>query len=157
MDHCAVATKGPAAHPFWLHEDDKPFNAADRIVRQGRGIDACAAACHQQLFPPCASGGECRVRSQEDRSVPGKVAERFQPLVSRRSGLAFLLFSLYLLVAAATITHRQLFLAEPVKLPVLNIELPLVGFLFPDADLVRSLSRLCTDTGDPARAHGDRI
>jgi len=42
--------------------------------------------------------------------------------------VSFLLFSLYLLVAAATITHRQLFLAEPVKLPVLNIELPLVGF-----------------------------
>ena len=44
--------------------------------------------------------------------------------------VSFLLFSLYLLVAAATITHRQLFLAEPVKLPVLNIELPLVGFFF---------------------------
>jgi len=44
--------------------------------------------------------------------------------------VSFLIFGLYLLTAAATVTHRQLFLAEPVKLPVLNIELPLWGFFF---------------------------
>src|SRR5215208_6663190 len=44
--------------------------------------------------------------------------------------VSFLIFSLYLLVAAATVEHRQLFLAEPVKLPVLNIDLPLWGFFF---------------------------
>lgn len=44
--------------------------------------------------------------------------------------VSFLIFSLYLLSAAATVTHRQLFLAEPVKLPVLNIDLPLWGFFF---------------------------
>jgi uncharacterized protein YjbI with pentapeptide repeats len=43
---------------------------------------------------------------------------------------SFLIFSLYLLTAATTVTHRQLFLAEPVKLPVLNIDLPLWGFFF---------------------------
>src|SRR5947209_3641314 len=44
--------------------------------------------------------------------------------------VSFLIFSLYLLTAAATVTHRQLFLAESVKLPVLNIDLPLWGFFF---------------------------
>jgi hypothetical protein len=44
--------------------------------------------------------------------------------------VSFLVFSLYLLTAAATVEHRQLLLAEPVKLPVLNIELPLWGFFF---------------------------
>jgi uncharacterized protein YjbI with pentapeptide repeats len=44
--------------------------------------------------------------------------------------VTFLIFSLYLLTAATTVTHRQLFLAEPVKLPVLNIDLPLLGFFF---------------------------
>src|SRR5262245_29682470 len=44
--------------------------------------------------------------------------------------VSFLIFSLYLLTAAATVEHRQLLLAEPVKLPVLNIELPLWGFFF---------------------------
>jgi len=42
--------------------------------------------------------------------------------------VSFLIFALYLLTAAGTVEHRQLFLAEPVKLPVLNIELPLLGF-----------------------------
>ena len=44
--------------------------------------------------------------------------------------VTFLIFSLYLLTAATTVTHRQLFLAEPVKLPVLNIDLPLWGFFW---------------------------
>src|SRR5947209_10137612 len=44
--------------------------------------------------------------------------------------VSFLIFSLYLLTAATTVTHRQIFLAEPVKLPVLNIDLPLWGFFF---------------------------
>src|ERR1043165_715514 len=44
--------------------------------------------------------------------------------------VSFLIFSLSLLTAATTVTHRQLFLAEPVKLPVLNIDLPLWGFFF---------------------------
>ena len=44
--------------------------------------------------------------------------------------VSFLIFSLYLLTAATIVTHRQLFLAEPLKLPVLNIDLPLWGFFF---------------------------
>src|SRR5215468_8497395 len=44
--------------------------------------------------------------------------------------VSFLIFSLYLLTAATTVTHRQLLLAEPLKLPVLNIDLPLWGFFF---------------------------
>src|ERR1041384_7848071 len=44
--------------------------------------------------------------------------------------VSFLIFALYLLTAATTVKHRQLFLAEPIKLPVLNIDLPLWGFFF---------------------------
>src|SRR3954453_10160245 len=42
--------------------------------------------------------------------------------------VSFLIFSLYLVTAAGTVTHRQLLLEEPTKLPVLNIELPLWWF-----------------------------
>lgn len=42
--------------------------------------------------------------------------------------ISFLIFSLYLLVAATTVTQHQLLLAQPVQLPVLNIGLPLWGF-----------------------------
>ena len=44
--------------------------------------------------------------------------------------ISFLIFSLYLLVAATTVTQHQLLLAQPVQLPVLNIGLPLWGFFF---------------------------
>ena len=44
--------------------------------------------------------------------------------------ISFLLFGLYLVVAADTVTHRQLLLEDPIKLPVLSVDLPLVGFFF---------------------------
>ena len=44
--------------------------------------------------------------------------------------VSFLIFALYLLIAATTVTQRQLLLAEPIELPVLNIDLPLWGFFF---------------------------
>ncbi len=56
--------------------------------------------------------------------------------------VSFLIFSLYLLTAVTTVTHRQLFLAEPIKLPVLNIELPLSGLLLSRTGPVRDLPRL---------------
>ena len=42
--------------------------------------------------------------------------------------VSYLLFALYLLIATGTATHRQLFLEEPLKLPALNIDLPLFWF-----------------------------
>jgi hypothetical protein len=44
--------------------------------------------------------------------------------------ISFLIFGLYLLTATTTVSQRQLLVAEPVKLPVLNIDLPLWGFFF---------------------------
>lgn len=42
--------------------------------------------------------------------------------------ISYLIFGLYLVVAAVGVTQRQLFLGAPIKLPVLGINLPLVGF-----------------------------
>lgn len=42
--------------------------------------------------------------------------------------ISYLLFGLYLLVSAGTATNKQLLLAEPVKLPALGTEVPLVAF-----------------------------
>jgi hypothetical protein len=50
-------------------------------------------------------------------------AERVQTL-----WFSFLTFMVYLAIAAGTTTHRMLFLESPLKLPVLNIDLPLLGF-----------------------------
>jgi Pentapeptide repeats (8 copies) len=48
--------------------------------------------------------------------------------VSAGLWLTYLLVLSYLLVAAGEVTHRNLLLEDPVKLPFLNVDLPLVGF-----------------------------
>jgi hypothetical protein len=50
------------------------------------------------------------------------------PVAGLNYWISFLIFSLYLLIAATTVTQRRLLLAEPLKLPVLNIDLPLWRF-----------------------------
>jgi uncharacterized protein YjbI with pentapeptide repeats len=40
----------------------------------------------------------------------------------------FVTFQLYLAIAFGSVTHRDLFLETPIKLPLLNVDLPLVGF-----------------------------
>jgi uncharacterized protein YjbI with pentapeptide repeats len=42
--------------------------------------------------------------------------------------VSYLIFALYLLIATGTVTDRQLLFAEPLKLPVLNIDLPFFWF-----------------------------
>jgi hypothetical protein len=43
----------------------------------------------------------------------------------------FLSFGTYLVVAVGSVTHRQLLLEKPIRLPLLNVELPLVAIAFP--------------------------
>jgi uncharacterized protein YjbI with pentapeptide repeats len=40
----------------------------------------------------------------------------------------FITFELYLAIAFGAVTHRNLFLEDPIRLPLLNVDLPLVGF-----------------------------
>lgn len=42
--------------------------------------------------------------------------------------LSYLFVFFYLVIAAGGVTHRDLFFANPIKLPFLNVELPLIGF-----------------------------
>src|SRR3954462_10631273 len=44
--------------------------------------------------------------------------------------LSYVFAFLYLAIAASAVTHKDLFLESPVKLPFLNVELPLLGFFF---------------------------
>jgi hypothetical protein len=50
--------------------------------------------------------------------------------VSAGLWLSYLFVLFYLLVAAGGVTHRDLFLENPVKLPFLNVDLPLRGFFW---------------------------
>jgi uncharacterized protein YjbI with pentapeptide repeats len=42
--------------------------------------------------------------------------------------LSWLTFALYLAIAAGSVTHEMLLLEKPIKLPVLNVDLPIVAF-----------------------------
>jgi uncharacterized protein YjbI with pentapeptide repeats len=48
--------------------------------------------------------------------------------VSAGLWLSYMFVLLYFLIAAGGVTHRNLFLEDPVKLPFLNVDLPLIGF-----------------------------
>ena len=50
--------------------------------------------------------------------------------VSGALWLSYIFVFLYLAIAAGAVTHKDLFFENPVKLPFLNVELPLIGFFF---------------------------
>ncbi len=50
--------------------------------------------------------------------------------MSRNLWLAFLTFGTYLVIAVGSVTHRDLLLANPIRLPLLNVDLPLVAFFW---------------------------
>jgi uncharacterized protein YjbI with pentapeptide repeats len=60
----------------------------------------------------------------------GKLLKAVNDAAGKASVLwtTFVVFELYLAIAFGSVTHRSLFLEEPIKLPLLNVDLPLVGF-----------------------------
>jgi hypothetical protein len=73
-----------------------------------------------------ANSGEGEPNTKEVEALASALnhsAERVQTL-----WFSFLTFTLYLAIATWTTTHRMLFLESPLNLPVLNIDLPLLGF-----------------------------
>jgi hypothetical protein len=75
-------------------------------------------------------------------------AERFQTL-----WFSFLGLTLYLAIAALATTHRNLLLGESQTLPILNIKVELLAFLYHRAAALFRLSLLSLDDAGPARAH----
>ena len=73
--------------------------------------------------------------------------------------MAFLCFnsSLYLAIAAGAVTHADLFLERTVKLPFLNIELPLLAFFFLAPILVPHRPRLHACPSRHAHRQGEAI
>jgi hypothetical protein len=64
---------------------------------------------------------------------PTDVGELQKPLndaAGKASALwtTFVTLELYLMIAFGSVTHRDLFLERPIKLPLLNVDLPLIGF-----------------------------
>jgi hypothetical protein len=62
--------------------------------------------------------------------------------VSAGFWLSYLFVLFYIGIAAGGVTHKDLLLENPVKLPFLNVELPLVAFFCFGADSVHRLACL---------------
>ncbi len=86
------------------------------------------------------AGGAAKPKLPQVRSKSLALADQARDLKALRdvvvdaaavsAGLwfSYIFVLLYLLIAVGGVTHRNLFFEDPVKLPFLNVELPLVGF-----------------------------
>jgi uncharacterized protein YjbI with pentapeptide repeats len=67
-------------------------------------------------------------------AIEPKDLDKLQSALNDAAGKAavlwttFVTFELYLLIAFGSVTHRNLFLEDPIKLPLFNVDLPLIGF-----------------------------
>ena len=79
----------------------------------------------------CAERASGQRRRREGRRSRGdQEGGRRRGFGRRGLWLSYLFVLFYLAVAAGAVTHADLFFEKPVKLPFLNIELPLLAFFF---------------------------
>jgi uncharacterized protein YjbI with pentapeptide repeats len=78
------------------------------------------------------TGGDLAAKLRADADNPDEVRKALDDAagMSRNLWLAFLTFGTYLAISVSSVTHRDLFLETPIKLPLLNVELPLVAFFW---------------------------
>jgi uncharacterized protein YjbI with pentapeptide repeats len=103
-------------------EPPRPPNGIQRRTSAGPRLRAPAAPTSAPGLPPIAAKAddlEAIKKAVDDAASVGGGLWLSYP---------FVLF--YLGVAAGAVTHADLFLENPVKLPFLNIELPLLAFFF---------------------------
>jgi hypothetical protein len=84
-------------------------------------------------------GGPDTKEAEALATALNRSAERVQTL-----WFSFLTFMVYLAIAAGTTTHRMLFLESPLKLPVLNIDLPLWAFISSRRSFLSSSIFMCS-------------
>jgi Pentapeptide repeats (8 copies) len=95
------------------------FKTSEGLRRQQR----CSTNRERKRVPRPARAGPDPKEAEALAAALNHSAERVQTL-----WFSFLIFMVYLAIAAGTTTHRMLFLESPLNLPVLNIALPLRGF-----------------------------
>jgi hypothetical protein len=92
-------------------------------ARTGRRRSPPAAAPAPQLAPD-ATKFAAKAKNLEDLRTAVVDAAG----VGAGLWFSYLFVLLYLLIAVGSVTHRDLLYASPVKLPFLNVDLPLIGF-----------------------------
>jgi hypothetical protein len=102
-------------------------------TKQAVEIGATTDAAHDGALPPAPA-------VQQGPPTPAGFAAKATDLETLRSAvvdaasvgaglwLSYLFVLFYLAIAVGGVTHRDLFFEKPVKLPFLNVDLPLIGF-----------------------------
>src|SRR5262249_21315989 len=98
-------------------------HCSETLATFGRPPRRCSRGAHPTWDVPMAA-------KDIDPFDVGALERSLNDSATRVSTLwiSFLIFGLYLVIAAGTVTKLQLLLLDPIKLPVLNVDLPLVGF-----------------------------
>ena len=108
------------------------------MVRRPRTSSAKATkAAPRGQIPKLSDEAEKLLDAANDASAPAKNA-----------WLAFLALLAYLLVTLGGVSHKDLLLNDPVKLPIINVDIPLFSF-FHAIDFVARLNKAvqrCTRT-----------
>lgn len=102
----------------------QPAKAAE--PSQAAALDPASAAVPPAELPATATALAAKARDLE--ALRAAVVDAAG--VSAGLWFSYLFVLLYLFIAAGSVTHRDLFLESPIKLPFLNVELPLKGFFW---------------------------
>jgi uncharacterized protein YjbI with pentapeptide repeats len=98
--------------------------APDDVRRQ---CDAAASPAAKDLADHGDGASSiAAIQSEYLEKVKGAVVDSAD--TARNVWILFLTFGAYLAIAAGSVTHRHLLLEEHIRLPLLNVELPLVAF-----------------------------
>jgi uncharacterized protein YjbI with pentapeptide repeats len=98
---------------------------ADETARvDGIGVEANSA--HEGAPPPLASSTDFAANAKDLTALRDAVVNAAG--VGAGLWFSYLFVLLYLAIAAGSVTHRDLLYESPVKLPFLNVDLPLIGF-----------------------------
>ena len=104
---------------------EKPAPQQGRAAPDGGDVDWPAPAASQ---PAAAELPEFAKKADDVEAIKKAVDDAAS--VSGALWFSYLFVLFYLAVAAGAVTHADLFLENPVKLPFLGVELPLLAFFF---------------------------
>ncbi len=104
---------------------EKPAPQQGRAALDGGDVDWPAPAPYKTV---AAELPEIAKKADDLEAIKKAVDDAAS--VSGALWFSYLFVLFYLAVAAGAVTHADLFLENPVKLPFLGVELPLVGFFF---------------------------
>ena len=107
---------------IWRFDERRNYGLVDRSLLPSSAKPFLGISCS-------FSNGIVRCVAIDPTDV-GELQKALNDAAGKASVLwtTFVVFQLYLAITFGSVTHRDLFLETPIKLPLLNVDLPLVGF-----------------------------